>query len=228
MYMKFFINFIVFVSIINGFSQEKLNYEAIDSLYREDQFYVGITYNNLQNKNNNIKQGRFTPSYSIGFLRDMPINKKRTIAVAAGLGYAINNYNVNFRITESNNTLEYNKLKTLFDKNKLVLHYVDVPLEIRWRTSTFDSHKFWRFYGGVKASFLVYNYSKYEDGDELDFVYNNQDLNKIQLGTFLAVGYNTWNFNIYYGLNPIFKSAKLNNENLNIKTINFGLMFYIL
>jgi Outer membrane protein beta-barrel domain len=226
--MKFIVCILVLLSSLIGYGQNKPNFSALDSLYREDQFYLGIAYNNLQNRNNGILQGRFTPSYSAGFLRDMPFNKKRTFAIAAGLGYAINNYNVNFRITQNNNEFNYDILKTAFDKNKLVLHYLDLPLELRWRNSTPESHKFWRIYTGIKASYLVYNYSKFEDFQSSEFIFNNTDLNKFQLGTFLTFGYNTWNFNIYYGLNPIFKNAKINNANLNMKTINFGLMFYIL
>ena len=112
------------------------------------------------------------------------------------------------RITETNNTIDYNILKTSYDKNKIVLHYIDLPLEFRWRNSTPESHKFWRIYSGIKASYLVYDYSKFEDGQITDFIYSNTDLGKFQLGTFLTVGYNTWNFNVYYGLNSIFKNAK--------------------
>lgn len=226
--MKVIVNIIISLIATAGFCQSKPNFEAIDSLYREDQFFIGITYNNLQNKNNGIRQGRFTPSYSVGFLRDMPINKNRTFAIATGMGYSINNYNINFRATDVNNVVDYNLLTTSYDKNKLVLHYIDLPLELRWRTSTPQSHKFLRIYAGFKASYLIYNYSKYEDGQITDFVYDNKNLDKLQLGTFLTVGYNTWNFNVYYGLKPIYKNAILNNDNLTIKTINFGLMFYIL
>ena len=140
--MKLIVNIFIFLVATAGFCQTKPNFEAIDSLYREDQFYIGITYNNLQDKNNGIRQGRFTPSYSVGFLRDMPVNKSRTLAIAAGMGYSINNYNINYRTTDVNNTLGYNLLTTFYDKNKLVLHYIDLPLELRWRTSTPESHKF--------------------------------------------------------------------------------------
>ena len=59
-------------------------------------------------------------------------------------------------------------------------------------------------------------------------VTSNPDFNKIQYGTYLSVGYNTWNFNIYYGLNSIFQSGEINSNPIVMKTVNFGLMFYIL
>jgi hypothetical protein len=42
-------------------------------------------------------------------------------------------------------------------KNKFTV--IRVPLEFRWRSSTFESYKFWRIYGGVKFSYLLYDKS---------------------------------------------------------------------
>ena len=222
------ITILLLIVSINIFAQEKPDFEALDPLYREDQFYLGISYNTIQNKPVGLTQGRFTPSFSFGILRDMPFNEKRTWAIAAGIGYAINNYNHNIQVFENNNTNNYQIINVDFEKNKLVTNYVEIPLELRWRNSTQESHKFWRVYAGFKASYLVYSYSKYIDGTKTNIIDNNPDLNKLQLGSYLSFGYNTINFNVYYGLSPIYKSAVLNNENINMKTVNFGFMFYIL
>ena len=231
--MKFLIKIIIFLVTTSVFSQEKKalekpNFEAIDSLYREDQFYVGISYNSLQNKPLGGTQGRFTPSFSFGILRDFPFNKNRTWAVATGLGYGINNYNQNIQVFDTGSAINYKIISKDYDKNKLVTNYIEIPLEIRWRNSTFESHKFWRVYAGFKASYLVYSYAKYVDGLGTEIIDNNPDLNKFQVGTYLSFGYNTINFNVYYGFNPIYKTAVLNNENINMRALNFGFMFYIL
>ena len=218
------------VMFFNAFSQVTPDFEAVDSLYREDQFYIGTTYNTLVNRPSGISQNKFTPSFSLGVVRDMPINKSRNKAIAAGIGYSINNYNQNILISETNGIIEYNTTSSLisYDTNKLTLHYLDIPVEFRWRTSTPDSHKFWRIYTGFKFSYLVYDRSKYVDSQVTNKVTGNSDLNKFQYGTYLSVGYNTVNFYVYYGLNPIFKSAVLNGNSLNVNTLNFGFMFYIL
>ena len=160
----------------------------------------------------------------------MPFNKNRTKSIAAGIGYSINNYNQNILISETNGIIEYNSTSSLisYDTNKLTLHYLDIPIEFRWRTSTPESHKFWRIYMGFKFSYLVYDRSKYSDSQVTNKVTGNSDLNKFQYGTYLSVGYNTVNFYVYYGLNPIFKSAVLNGNSLDVNTLNFGFMFYIL
>jgi hypothetical protein len=210
--------------------KEKLDFNAADSLYREDQFYFGFTYNILQNKPEKLEQNKFSSGLGFGFLRDMPINKRRTWAIAAGLGYSINNFNHNFSIAEIDGDRVYTILdgEVSYDKSKHILHYVDLPVEIRWRTSTPLSHKFWRVYTGLKLSYLVFNRYKYKDANLKFSNSNNPDLNKLMYGAYLAVGYNTWNVNLYYGFSPIFKRGTLEGEPIDMRTLNIGLMFYIL
>ena len=217
-----------FCSII--FAQDATVNAVSDSLYREDQFYIGVAYNTLLKRPSGMSQNKFTPSFSLGVLRDMPINKTRTKAIATGLGYSWNSYNQNILISENNEVPEYSTITsaTSYDKNKLTLHSIDIPLVFRWRTSTPESHKFWRIYTGFKFSYLFYTQSKYEDSQTSIKVVGNPDINKFQYGTYLSVGYNTVNFNVYYGLNPIFKSGVLNGGSLDMNTLNFGFMFYIL
>lgn len=227
--MRFLINCFIFLSFISVFSQSVPDFEAVDSLYREDQFYIGVTYNTLQNRPLGVTQNNFTPSFSIGIVRDMPINITRNKAIAAGLGYSWNSYNQNILISENNGKPEYSVIQDgIFDKNKLTLHSIDFPIEYRWRTSVPETHKFWRIYTGLKLSYLFYSQSNYQDSQTSYLVTGNPDINKIQYGTYLSVGYNTVNFNIYYGLNPIFKSAELNGKAIDMNSLNFGFMFYIL
>lgn len=228
--MRFLLNSFILLVFCQVFSQEVPDFNALDSLYREDQFYVGISYNTLREIPKRLIEGKFAPSYSIGFQRDIPINKARNKAFAIGLGYAMNNYNQNIIITKTGDIPQYNfpEEGANFDKNKLTLHYIEIPIGYRWRTSIPDTHKFWRIYSGFKLSYLVYNRSKYINGTEKIIVTKNKDLNPLQYGVYLAAGWNTWNFHIYYGLNPIFKSAELEGNKIKMNTLNFGLMFYIL
>lgn len=202
-----------------------------DSLYREDQFYVGFSYNLLVNRPTGISQNKFSSGFTGGFLRDMPINLKRNRAFAVGLGVSYNKYFQNLIVYKINEEPAYKPVTpgANYSKNKIDQIFVDVPIEYRWRTSTPDSHKFWRIYTGVKLSYLVASKSRYVDANYNIKVTKNPDFNKIQAGVYLACGYNTWNVFTYYGVTPLFKSAaKVNNENVGLNTLNFGLMFYIL
>jgi hypothetical protein len=233
--MRIFLSCFLLVSFFNVYSQdsEKLQKSQnikIDSLYREDQFYMGLTYNTLQQKPSGLSQNKFSTGLSLGFLRDMPINKNRTIAIASGIGFTYNNYNQNLAITEVNGTPVYSIIdsKTVFKKNKFSQLLIDVPVEFRWRTSTYESHKFWRIHGGLKFSYLLSSKSVFDGDQGKTTVRSNKDFNKLLYGTYIAAGYNTFNVYAYYGLNSLFKSAKINSEDIAMSSFNIGFIFYIL
>ncbi len=232
--MRLFLKIFFLFTIGTVFSQD-INSEntpniKIDSLYREDQFYFGFTYNTLQNKPAGLVQTKFSKGFSAGFLRDMPINKRRTIAIATGIGVSYANFNQNISISKTNQTTVYTIIDSdiSFKKNRFTQLLIDVPLELRWRSSTFESHKFWRIYGGAKLSYLVNNRSIYEDNQGKIIVSNNPDFRKLNYGVYLSAGYNTINLYAYYGLNSIFQSAKIGAESINMNSLNIGVIFYIL
>lgn len=232
-HMRFNLSILALFMTLSSLAQEQvLDFDAVDSLYREDQFYFSFTYNNLRKTPDGFKQNKFSPGISVGFLRDMPINKNRTWAIAAGLGYSLAVYNQNLVIDDSTSPTSYQIIGsdiTNYSKDKLSLHFIELPIEIRWRNSTPESHKFWRIYSGLKLSYLFYDQYKLVSSDATIKSSNNKDLNKFHYGAYLAVGYNTWNIYAYYGLNQIFKSsAKVDGEFIELGTVNFGLMFYIL
>ena len=124
--MRVYLFIITFFTSLGIYAQQKeIDFDAVDSLYREDQFYLNITYNALQKRIEGIHQNKLSPGIAVGFLRDMPINKKRTVSIAVGLGYSLAIYNQNLGITQANGTNTYQVLDSgsSFSKNKLSFHY---------------------------------------------------------------------------------------------------------
>jgi len=204
----------------------------IDSLYREDQFYAGVTYNLLAQKPSGLSQSGFSSGFHVGFIRDIPINKKRNLALGLGLGYSGSSYNQNLQIGKDD--MENVTYKVLtggddFTRNKFALHLLEVPFEFRWRSSSVSDYKFWRIYTGFKFGYLITHTTKYI-GAPIDQKYSDIDhFNDIHFGFTTSFGYNTWNFHLYYGLNSIFNDkAILNNERIDLKSVKIGLMFYLL
>lgn len=206
------------------FSQTKEN-KVLDSLYREDQFYIGIQYCSLNNRPPDIVQDKISLGFNAGFLRDFPINKSRTLSIAPGIGYAFKNYNSNLEISTKSGVITYSETSNA-TSNYLRMQYVDFPLEFRWRNSTIDSHKFWRVYTGVKLSKLIFDNSYYISPTDKKSVKDNPDLNKTLYSIYTSMGWNTWNIYLSYGLTPIFSSQDLFVKNIN--AIEIGLIFYIL
>ncbi|WP_054852039.1 porin family protein [Olleya sp. ITB9] len=214
------------------FAQETIAYKSVvDSLYREDQFYLGVTYNLLNNKPLGVSQNSFSSGIHFGIIRDMPINARRNKAIGVGLGVSLNAYNHNLLISKTNNSTTFSVLDnddTDYSKNKFYTYVIELPIEFRWRTSTPTEYDFWRIYTGFKLGYQFANDTKYKGSPE-DFRLNNVDaFNELQYGLTLSAGYITWNFHLYYGLNTLFDDAKINNENLDVSEIKIGIMFYIL
>ena len=196
----------------------------MDSLYREDQFYASLSYNLIQNRPDGFKQFLFSPGITFGILRDIPISKNRHWAIAPGIGYSYNNIKQFINSEEIVSATENNTSENI--RTIISSHSIDFPLEIRWRNATPNSHSFWRIYTGFKTSY-VFN-SKLESTTENTKESILDEINRLQYGAYISVGFNTWNPYIYYGLNPIFKSAELNGKAIEINSLNFGFMFYIL
>ncbi len=206
---------------------------ALDDRYREDQFYASVTYNLLANTSNSISQNGLSTGFHFGVIRDMPINKRRNLAFGLGLGISSNSYNQNILISEAVDGYNFNIIdeSTInVNKNKFTTYLLEVPFEFRWRTSTAAEYRFWRIYAGFKLGYLVYNTAKFTSNNTNDIRLSNIDaFNDLQYGLTLSAGYGTWNFQVYYALNPIFDdNAKLNDRTIDVRTIKVGLIFYIL
>ncbi|TYC11407.1 PorT family protein [Bizionia gelidisalsuginis] len=219
---------------IQVYAQEDvfLREQIADSLYKEDQFYIGVTYNLLGKQPSGISQSGFSSGYHFGFIKDIPINKRRNSAIGVGLGVSINSFNQNLLITETTRGTMFSVLdrsETSYTKNKFSSYMLELPLEYRWRTSTSREYKFWRVYTGVKFGYVFANQTKFK-GEPTNISLNNKDVfNEFQYGLTMSAGYNTWNFYIYYALNPIFNaSAKLKGDTIDMNAIKIGLIFYIL
>lgn len=206
---------------------------VIDSLYREDQFYLGFTFNLLSHLPSDVSQSGFSGGLHLGFIRDMPVNKHRNLALGVGLGWSINTYAQDLFIGENQagQTIftAINDNEVDYESNRFVTYLVEAPIEFRWRSSTASSFNFWRVYAGLKPGYIYYFKSNFKQPGNQVVQTEVDELNRFRLGATLAVGYNKVNFYFYYSLIPFFNGeTQLNGEKVGGKTFKIGLMFYIL
>lgn len=224
----------MFATLVN--SQEEVTVDSLElyKYYREDQFYVGGGYTLLGSKPDNLSQSGFSSFINLGFTRDFPTNEKRNFGFGLGLGYALNSVNQNMFISENDtggfDYIILSEANINYSKNKFQMHVLEVPFEIRWRTSTPLKHEFVRVYFGLKTGYVFATRSVFKNNDGREKHTGLDDFNKMQYGLTLSAGYNTWNAHIYYGLNSIFKNGTVttNGEKIDMKTIKIGLMFFFL
>lgn len=207
---------------VTSMTQAQVDSTFVDDKYLEDQVYFSLTYIHMLNLPDRISQSGFSFGLGAGFIKDFPLNEKRNIGLGAGLGYGFNNYYFNVTLDAVSPTEE-----TLTTKNnKVILHTVELPIELRFRGSTSTKYKFWRFYPGVKIAYAFAkntNFGKTIDFDVRDII----EVNQFLYGLTFSAGYNKWNLHLYYGLNDLFTETPNNDYAININDLRIGLIFYM-
>ena len=208
--------------------------KTLDNKYREDQFYFGFSYNLLINVPSEVNLRGLSGGINFGYIRDMPINERRNVAIGLGLGLSFDQYGQNLFIGEDNDGNSIYKIlkpeNTVIDRNRFSTAVIEVPLEFRWRTSTAESYKFWRIYGGIRTGYTYWYKAKFVQGDNDVTQTNIPEFDTIRFTAHLSFGYNKINFFAAYAINPFFKDALTED---NFKTVGFqplklGFIFYIL
>lgn len=206
---------------------------VIDSLYREDQVYFSFTYNIVSGSPSGIRSSQFSGGFHTGFIRDFPLNERRNVAIGVGLGWSVDTYGQNLYIgrdPEGGSTRfeVLDRSRVDFDVNRFTTQSIDLPIQFRWRTSTPASYKFWRIYGGLRPAYVYYFQTKFGRDGEIYRETDVPEFERLRLGATFTFGYNTFNFSFYYSLNSFFKDAMVNEEQLDLKTFQIGLTFYLL
>lgn len=195
--------------------------------YAEDQLYLSISYAQLYNQPTTIGRSNFSFAFSSGFIKDITLNKQGNFSFGIGVGYGYDYFNHQLKVAEINNSTVFSSA-TNTSSNNYIAHNLEIPLEIRWRTSTAKKYDFWRIYTGIK---FLYNFSNSfsftENNVETNFR-NVSAYNNFQYGLTLSAGYDEFNIHVFYGLTPIFEDVNFNGQPIDTKVLKFGLIFYIL
>ena len=201
---------------------------SLGDKYLEDQLYFSVSYNQLFNQPKTVIGSGFSYGLNAGYIKDISLVKSGRIALGVGIGYAYDSFKHGYKVTHQNNTVIIDVDPNVLVTSGLKLHSVEVPFEIRWRTSNANKYKFWRVYTGFKISYNLKNTIDFSSNNQLNSYDNIERFNKFQYGLTLAAGYSTFNFSLYYGLTPLLKSSTLGTNPINTKVLKLGLIFYIL
>ena len=213
-------------------AQELIPQSEDDLCYREDQFYIGVSYNVFAFTPSGMNPEGISAGFQFGFLRDFPINKRRNLAIAIGAGFSYDQFGQNLFINENEQgTTSFEILASNQDflRNRLSLSVVEAPIEFRWRSSTPSNYKFWRVYAGFRLGYTVWNQSSLKRFDETVKIQNITELEKLRMGASLSLGYNKFNLFAFYSINPFFNEDAVTNDGqkVNFHGIKMGLIFYI-
>lgn len=229
--MKLFLFILIGVVSFSLLGQAETTLKEADHRYLEDQFYVGVTYNFLLDKPSDVSQSNLSYGLQGGLIKDIPLNRRRNVAIGLGLGYGLYSYYSNLRVIEDSSGFGYSVIedKDDFNRNKIETHMIELPLEFRWRTSTAESYKFWRLYAGFKLGYVVGGRSKYVPSEGSKESFYNTDIREFHYGLTLNFGFNTFNLQAYYALNNLMEdNIQLEGSEIKMVPLRLGLIFYIL
>ncbi|MCX2678763.1 porin family protein [Galbibacter sp. EGI 63066] len=231
--MKNSIIFLLFFWVSLSWSQQdSLVVVEADTKYFDDQFYVGVNYNILTNSPSGVRQNGFSYGIMTGYIKDLPINKRRNVGFGLGAGLSFNAvYHDLLATKNSDGYIVYEKISgdVSYKRNKMAMSFLEFPIEFRWRSSRAEDYRFWRVYSGVRLSYLITGTSKFVSSDET-IKFSNPDIRDFQYGIYFSFGYNTWNFYAQYNPKNMFEDEKylIDGTPLESQSLKIGLIFYIL
>lgn len=230
---RFIVFFFLLIHALVGFGQEEENDIYLDEKYREDQLYAGFTYNLLTHVPSDVNLQGVSGGIAFGYLRDMPINERRNVAIALGLGLNFDQFGQTLFIgeDEANNSIFSVLDNTVsYDSNRFSTATVEVPFEFRWRTSTAKDYKFWRIYTGFRVGYTYWYRANFKQSGNQVSQTDIPEFDRLRISANLSFGYGTFNFYTSYSINPYFKDAFISGtgEKVDFRTLKLGIIFYIL
>lgn len=198
-----------------------------------DRFMIGLFTDVWSDLPNGMETKAINRGITIDILQDFPLGNSR-FSFGIGLGYMGQNlYSDNFLYTWSDVEDDYNFQEisegVVVEKSKLSLNYLQVPLEIRFRTRNLPENL--RIHLGAKAGLLVNAHNKYLGGD-LDGTSDKErkfkegklgNIEQFNFGLLARVGYSRFNVFAYMPLTPVFESNEAENANF----LSLGLTFIV-
>lgn len=207
--------------------------ESAHEFYREDQFYLALSYDLLAEVPEAVATRGIIGGIQFGFIRDWPLTSKGNWALGTGVGLGYDRYGQNIIVQSSQEaepTWTIEQSPSAIEANSLQLTTLEFPLEIRWRTSTPEIYKFWRLYTGIKWSQGLFTQTVFKGPNRSETL---TDLPQLRKGIWYATasfGYGTFNVQVQWGLTPLLLDVQddATGQPIGLRPIKLGIMFYIL
>jgi hypothetical protein len=208
--------------------------EKVAQTGSRDRLVVDFTYDNWYRKN--LPAGVSTKSFGFGFnfyfFYDILLGKSR-FSVAPGIGFGVSNVELTQQLLKKNDTTLVANFPTLSDDQKNsfrtktnfspfldaqhIKHYrlntlfLDIPVELRYRTKPNKRNKSVKVAIGFKGGVLIENHTTSKetgvDGNkEIVKTSHYSDLSTFRYGPTFRIGYGPFSIISYYGLGELFGS----------------------
>jgi len=192
-----------------------------------DKFMFTYTFDNVFHQETNGFATRWS-SRGVGlhFMYDVPF-KSSGFSVAPGLGFSHASYYHNSFMVEDADGTRFEPIADFKDnddykRHKLAVNFIELPVELRFRTKPNKSGSMWKVAAGFKAGFRLTAVNK-EVRKENDYykkfkTKGYRDVNQVRVGPTLRFGYGAFNLFAFYSITGLFK----NSVNIDMTPFSIG------
>ncbi|MFT7588081.1 MAG: hypothetical protein ACI959_000287 [Limisphaerales bacterium] len=209
-------------------NQGRFDEQVIGNTDSRDRLIMELNWNRWLNTPDSFNVQNKSRGFNFYFFYDIAIGGEN-VAIAPGIGISNSNIFHDSFLGQDTDSLSATFEQTLVDpfsesldfkKNKISLTYLEIPIEVRFRTNANDKGQRFKIGLGFKGGLLINSHSKYVGDDTRagalpnnpDFVKYKEhkipNLRTFRYGATARVGYGSVNLHAYYGVSTVFETDK--------------------
>jgi len=179
---------------------------------------IGLTWDRLLNMPNGVQQKWYGRGVGVNLMYDYPFTKNGNVSGAIGLGFQSHNYYLNAVVNRFDSAgVNYSQFNvvgdTILDRGKISVNYVDLPIELRFRTNPNEKGYQWKFAVGGKVGYLIQAHEKLINAQGIKIkTYDYPHISQWRYGVSARVGYGSLMLSAFYSLTPFFESTNSNSQ----------------
>jgi len=191
------------------------------SFGKSDRLLLNFHNDLWQSNDTAMTISSYSPGFDFYVMKNLALGKSK-FALAIGLGIGTHNLRSDAMIAYKYDSVSASTLTSFvripdsinYDINKLSLSYIDIPLELRFKTEN-KKGKAFKISAGFKLGYLINGHTKYRGNDFTggtdDVKYKTfkiKNLEPLRYGAIVRFGYSYFNLYAYYSLTNLFKTEK--------------------
>ena len=189
-----------------------------------DNFMIDLYTSHWLEAPEELKMRGYSLGFNFAFMKEYDLAEKSAFRFAWGLGFASHNVHNNGRFVH-NEEDEFTEFQTFdaseeVEKNKLSMNYIEVPIELRFRTRG-DAQ--FRVYAGFKGGVLVNVHSKTVFEDRTIKQKGFENTATFRYGPTARIGFKKVSLFAFYSLSEVFEPG----DGVELIPVSAGLTFYL-
>jgi len=205
---------------VNAQQKDKVEPETYE-IRKSDRLFIEPVLNNWVDVPKDIEVRTYSLGFDASYLWDIRFGTSN-FSFAPGIGFSSHNVHHNGSFEEIDSTNGgYTDLKPFpsgysYKKNKLSMNYLEVPLELRFRTNGYSP---FRLTAGVKVGVLLDAHTKTKDDDGTHKFKPLPNTLPYRYGVFGRIGYSWFSIVAFYSLTNVFEDG----EGVELVPVSLGI-----